>query len=295
MLNAAVTVLLGLAALMIISDVLPVLARFHIAIKQLYELEARADLAGASANAASAEPVPADFTSLEWVGLEYQYPSQASPDAFKLGPIDLSVQRGEYLYIQAHNASGQSTLVKLLTGLYRPTAGSLFVEGQSITEMTPGPYRGLFAAVLADADAPRSLHGLPTERSVAVESMLEQLDLEEVVNSIANLDDEQLRLSLSPGQRKRFAVLAALTSDRPVCVFDDLGSGLDPRIRRRLHEEILPRLSALGRTLILVSSDFEGAGAADRLLCLRDRRLVECSPSTHSQYPHPRLGQQGHR
>ena len=274
MLNAAVTVLLGLAALMIISDMLPVLARFQIAVKQLYALEARANLARASAEAADAGPVPAEFRSIEWVGLEYQYPSLASADAFRLGPIDLRVQRGERLLIQGDNASGKSTLVKLLTGLYRPTAGSLLVAGQPITDRALGPYRRLFAVVLDDADAPRSLHGLPTERSAAVAFLLEQLDLE----GIAGVDDEPLQLSLSPGQRKRLAVLAALTSDRPVCVFDDLGSGLDPQMRRRLHETILPRLSALGRTLILVSSDFDGARSADRVLCLRDGRLVECSP-----------------
>lgn len=149
--------------------------------------------------------------------------------------------------------------------------GSLLLAGQPIADKALDPYRRLFAAVLDDADAPRSLHGLPTERSAAVAFLLKQLDLEE----IASLDDEHLRRSLSPGQRKRLAVLALLTSDRPVCILDDLGSGLDPQMRRRLNETILPRLSALGRTLILVSSDFEGARSADRVLCLRGGRLVE--------------------
>ncbi len=270
-LKIAVTSLLAVGALVIVSDMLPMLVRFNAAVRKLYELEKQIDMAQPDQAETQLSEVQAGFKVIEWSGIEYQYSHVEETQGFRLGPLDLRVQRGELVYIVGGNSAGKSTLVKLLTGLYPPGQGTLYVDGQPLGRGKHSAYPRLFTAVFSDGHALSSPCVGGEYPFAAWETMIEQLNLVDLAGPELN----QPGGWLSPGQRKRQAFVAAALSGHPVCIFDDLGVGLDPLFRRRLHEQSLPRLTALGRTLILVSSDLQYSHCADRVLCLRDGVLQE--------------------
>ena len=81
-------------------------------------------------------------------------------------------------------------------------------------------------------------------------------------------------VDLSVGQRRRLALLAACLEDRPICLFDEWAANQDPAFKRIFYREILPELRLDGRTLVVISHDDEYHDVADRIVRLRDGRIV---------------------
>lgn len=69
---------------------------------------------------------------------------------FPLAGINLTIKRGELLFLIGGNGSGKSTLAMLLTGLYQPQSGEILLDGNPISAEKPEDYRKLFSAVFTD-------------------------------------------------------------------------------------------------------------------------------------------------
>lgn len=80
---------------------------------------------------------------------------------------------------------------------------------------------------------------------------------------------------LSTGQRKRLALVQAWLEDRPVVVTDEWAADQDPEFRRVFYEELLPEMKRQGKTLIVISHDDRYFHVADRIVTMRDGRIVE--------------------
>ena len=83
---------------------------------------------------------------LEWL----QQLAALVPHPRKLGPIDLTLDAGELLFLVGGNGSGKSTLAKLITGFYVPESGEIRVDGALVTAAERGAYREHFSMVSAD-------------------------------------------------------------------------------------------------------------------------------------------------
>jgi putative pyoverdin transport system ATP-binding/permease protein len=70
---------------------------------------------------------------LEFMGIAHTYHQDSEDTAFTLGPIDLTVLGGEIVFIIGGNGSGKSTLIKLMTGLYIPESGKIYLNGKLVT------------------------------------------------------------------------------------------------------------------------------------------------------------------
>ena len=68
---------------------------------------------------------------------------------FHLGPIDLTFQPGETVFICGGNGSGKTTLLSLITGMRHPEAGEITLDGAGLPDSTTASYRALFSAVFA--------------------------------------------------------------------------------------------------------------------------------------------------
>ena len=67
-----------------------------------------------------------------------------------MGPVNLTIRRGELLFLIGGNGSGKSTLAMLLTGLYQPQSGEILLDGTALSAEKPEDYRKLFSAVFTD-------------------------------------------------------------------------------------------------------------------------------------------------
>ena len=85
------------------------------------------------------------------------------------------------------------------------------------------------------------------------------------------------RTSLSTGQRKRLAFIAAMLEDKPILVMDEFAADQDPQFRKYFYETLLPELKLMGKTVIAVTHDDHYFHVADRLLKMEEGRMVEFS------------------
>jgi len=211
-----------------------------------------------------------DFTAITLDGVEFRYPDRSGQKPFPVGPIDLTLAKGELLFIVGGNGSGKTTLLKLLAGLYYPRAGGIEVDGRPILAADYPSYRELFSAVFPDFYLFDRLHGTPDIEPARVEAWLKTMELTGKTRFAEGGFTQQ---NLSTGQRKRLAFIAAVLEDKPILIVDEFAADQDPAFRERFYREILPSLKNQGKTLVAVTHDDRYFDLADRVLTMADGHL----------------------
>nr|VFJ59775.1 MAG: putative ATP-binding cassette transporter [Candidatus Kentron sp. FW] len=269
---AAVLFMLG--PLEVAVDSLPSIIRGRVSLEQILKLEARLDSGLHNARISGGDAVRSlPMAPLRLDGLRYRFGEEGG---FELGPVTLTIEPGSIIFIVGGNGSGKTTLLKLITGLYQPNSGQIYLGDQVIHEDTYPAYRELFSQVFWDFHLFRRLHGLMVGEP-AVESWLERLGL---ARKIRFSKDGFTKLNLSTGERKRLAFLVARLYDREIFLFDELTADQDPHYRRYFYETLLPELKHQGKTVIAVTHDDAWFHACDRLLKMDYGRLTELPVSS---------------
>lgn len=194
--------------------------------------------------------------------LEYEYPGKNS-EKFHFGPASTQFKRGEITFVTGGNGSGKSTLAKLLLGLYRPSAGSIYLGDQKIDNHNLLHYRAMFSAIFVDFHLFDQI--LPSEKDTTalVNYYLKQLNLQDKVS----IEDGRLSTTkLSQGQRRRLALMMSFLDKKPVCVFDEWAADQDPLFRDVFYRKILRALAALKKVVIVISHDSAYFKYADRII-----------------------------
>lgn len=193
--------------------------------------------------------------------------------------LDLSVELGECLVIRGPNGSGKSTLVKLLTGYQMPTAGEIFIDGFSISEIDPIRLRRDFVAsidqrgnlikelnVLENLTLAYSLSG----RSNAASSESAARTLAD--HQISHLSTQSPE-DLSAGERQYLSLLAAVATDPKVLVADEPSEELDDEAAATVYGLLQSLCSKT--VVILVTHDVRADAYASRTVRIREGRISE--------------------
>lgn len=194
------------------------------------------------------------------------HPPADDEKGFLLGPISLTLQPGQITYIVGGNGSGKSTLAKLITGLYPPKKGSIYLDGVLITDENREWYRQHFSAIFSDFylfDSCLGFNHRDLDREV--ESYLRQLQLDHKVkvrNGVLSTTN------LSQGQRKRLALLTAYLEDRPIYLFDEWASDQEPHFRDLFYRQSLVKLKERGKAVIVITHDDRYFHLADQIIKL---------------------------
>jgi len=244
---------------------IPMLSQVNVAVDNLRRLEATLDKG--LAQSAGYENAPlVDMSSFDVIRLGGVYFSYKDPEGtatFQVGPIDGEIRRGEVLFLIGGNGSGKTTLLKLFTALYRPTRGAIYVDDVEIGPANIQSYRNLFSAIFSDFHLFEKLHGLS---AAAPERVNELLRLMEISDKTGFSEGRFTNTHLSPGKRKRLALVVAYLEDKPVYVFDEVAADQDPQFRRYFYETLLPEMKSAGKTVVVVSHDDRYFHAGDRVL-----------------------------
>jgi putative ATP-binding cassette transporter len=211
-----------------------------------------------------------NWQTLELRNVTFRY----QDSAFSVGPVNLTIRRGELLFLIGGNGSGKSTLAMLLTGLYQPQSGEILLDGTPLSAEKPEDYRKLFSAVFTDVWLFDRLLGPEGQQAnpALVEKWLAQLQMS---HKLELQDGKILNLKLSKGQKKRVALLLALAEERDIILLDEWAADQDPHFRREFYQVLLPLVQAMGKTIFAISHDDHYFIHADRLLEMRDGRLSE--------------------
>ena len=209
------------------------------------------------------------LSSLELRDVQFQHQRIDSVDrSFRLGPLNLSVGRGEIVFVVGGNGSGKTTFAMLLLGFLTPDSGSIFLNGIQVSDDNRSEYRDYFAAVLADFHLFEDLL-ISDEKNLSLRAQvyIEALNMKDAVTVT---EGKFSTINLSTGQRKRLALISAYLEDKPFYLFDEWAADQDPVYKRLFYTEFLPELKSRGKTILVITHDDAYFSFADRVIVLEN-------------------------
>lgn len=199
-----------------------------------------------------------------------------------LDGVDFSVSAGEFVAIIGKSGSGKSTLLHMLGGLDVPTSGSVIVDGNDLTTLDRTQL-ALFRRrrvgfifqqynLIPDLNVwdniifPLALDGVAIDTEF-IDELLTALH-------IANKRD-RMPSQLSGGEQQRVAIARALAMRPALILADEPTGNLDTTTSHEVMGLIRTLAAKLGQTLIVVTHDIDIAQLADRIVEMRDGRIVK--------------------
>lgn len=205
-----------------------------------------------------------------------------------LNAIDLDVHSGETLAVIGPSGTGKSTIMKVLTGLLKPTSGSVVINGQEVADYTEEQWDELrkhmgvvfqYSALFDFLDVGENVaFGLRRHYRVTEEEVNQRVS--ELLNLVGMPGTERmLPAELSGGMKKRVGLARALAMMPNIVYYDEPTSGLDPVMTTAISKLIRKTQQQLGVTSILVTHDMESVFmAADRVAMLYKGNIVALEP-----------------
>jgi putative ATP-binding cassette transporter len=264
-LTAATLFIIG--PLEVVIGAIPVFTQVSVSMKNIYDLERRVDthINNHLDQSHSTTNPFCNFKSIDLHETCFSYCDQNGQSSFTLGPINLSIQRGEILFLVGGNGCGKSTSLKIINGLYPINSGVIKIDNTSINPQNIQEYRELFSSVFSDFHLFDRLYGLEQVEESRVTELILKMEL---TGKTEYCNGKFSNLHLSTGQRKRLAMIVALLEDTPIYIFDEWTADQDPHFREHFYKSMLPEFKQQGKTVIVVSHDDRYWPLADRIVTL---------------------------
>ena len=216
---------------------------------------------------------------LEKLSRQFQVGNQV---VHALDEVDLEIKENEYVSIMGVSGSGKSTLLNILGLLDTPTSGDYILSGINTSKMDDDEMAGIRSTKIGfvfqsfhliprltafeNIEMPMILSGMnPKERSEKVNSALEKVGL----TDRSDHKPEQL----SGGQRQRVAIARSIVMEPDVLLADEPTGNLDTTSGKEVVK-LIEELNIAGLTLIVVTHDREMGGRSNRLIELRDGKII---------------------
>jgi putative ABC transport system ATP-binding protein len=210
----------------------------------------------------------------------YRFYHTGSDETFALRGVSLGVAAGEIVAIVGPSGSGKSTLLACLAGLDEPSGGHVEVMGHRLSRRSE-PERSrqrsvhigvlpqcgnLFAHLTVSENIRFQITENRPERRAAIRELMAALDLDRV--------EGRVPAQLSGGERARAGLAVALVNDPELLIADEPTAEVD-RATESIIFDLLAARRLRGRAMLLASHSLVLAQRADRVLTLRDGRLID--------------------
>jgi putative ABC transport system ATP-binding protein len=226
-----------------------------------------------------------DGVVLETKGLQRTFEPEAGEGipVRALRGVDLTLLAGEFVAVMGPSGCGKSTLLNLVAGLDRPTDGDVRVAGESIVGRDENELAVMRRAhvgivfqffnlleglsVVDNVTLPAVIAGMPRRQAeTRARDLLDLLGLGDKATDAPSV--------LSGGQRQRLAIARGLANEPTLLLADEPTGALDSEGGQEVLE-LFRRLHAGGQTILLVTHDPGVAEPADRVVAMRDGRVVD--------------------
>lgn len=198
-----------------------------------------------------------------------------------LDDVSFSVESGEWIAIIGPNGSGKSTLAKTITGLLEPDEGTVTVGGLLLNEENVWDIRAMagmvfqnpdnqFVGSTVEDDVAFGLENQGIPREIMIQRVKESL---QKVNMLPFLDREPARLS--GGQKQRVAIAGIVALQPRLIILDEATSMLDPKGRQEVLQTVKEVKEKENLTVISITHDIDEAAQANRILMLKDGKLIQ--------------------
>lgn len=207
----------------------------------------------------------------------------AAGEATVLKGVDVDILQGQFVSVVGRSGSGKSTLVNMITGIDRPTSGSVEIGGQHILHMPEsdmavwrGKHLGIvfqffqllpMLTLIENVMLPMDFCNMyaPTVREDRALGLLRRVGLEDFAYKLPG--------AVAGGQQQSAAVARALANDPPILIADEPTGNLDSVTAEQVME-IFEELAAQGKTILFVTHDRTLALRTNRRLLISDGELI---------------------
>lgn len=210
-----------------------------------------------------------------------------------LNCVNFSIKSGEVVALVGENGSGKSTIVKLLTRLYDPRGGDIFLDGENIKNFKIDEFRKKISVVFQDPikyqlSARENIYlgdieqkdNLPGIKAAAI-----QADVDKKISDFSAGYDTLLGRwfkageELSIGQWQMVAIARAFFRDAQLVILDEPSSALDPETEMKIFSKLKKLIK--GRSALIISHRYSTVKMADKILVLDKGSIVE--QGSHSE------------
>jgi ATP-binding cassette subfamily B protein len=250
-------------------------------------------IATAGGSAANQDALPARAASdgangasgLRFEEVGYRYPGQ---QGWALEGVTLTIPKGQSVALVGPNGAGKTTLIKLLTRLYEPTTGAIYLDGRNLKDWPIETLRARIGVIFQDFNQ----YQFSARENIAVGSIENASDEPRVRRAVAQAGAEPVvdglpkgldtplgrwfheGVELSGGQWQKLALARAfMREDADILVLDEPTASLDAEAEHAIFERF--RKLARGRTTLLISHRFSTVRMADRILVFEKGRIIE--------------------
>ena len=220
-----------------------------------------------------------DVIAVDGLGKRY---GKGSTQVNALQEVSFSVRQGEFVAVVGASGSGKSTLLHLLGGLDRPSAGHVHIDGEdlyALKERERAVFRRRKIGFIFQSY--NLIPVLNVEENIGLPLLLDHRQPDKAyVNDLIRtlgLDERRKHLpsELSGGQQQRVAIGRALAYRPAIVLADEPTGNLDTANGREVLELLKLAVRQFHQTVIIISHDLTVAAEADRVLRMKDGRLVE--------------------
>lgn len=219
---------------------------------------------------------------IKFDNVSFKYPDC---EEYALKNINFTLSEGEKLSIVGENGSGKTTLVKLLTRLYEPTEGNIYLNGVNIKEIEYNEYLNIFSTVFQDFN----IYAFTVRDNITMFSktdesrllaILEQIGMKEKVETqkygldtfIYRVYDDD-GIEFSGGQNQKIAIARAIYKNSPIVIMDEPTAALDPRAENEIFANFNDMVE--GKTAVYISHRLSSCVFSDHIMVLEKGKIVE--------------------
>lgn len=206
-----------------------------------------------------------------------------------LNQVSLEVFPGEFIVLLGPSGSGKTTLLNLIGGLDVPTSGLIEVNGIDVSKMSRSQLTGYrrhqigfifqFFNLIPTLNARENVEFAAelAKNPMPPEELLTEVGLTERMNHFPS--------ELSGGENQRVAIARALATDPPVILCDEPTGSLDFETGKRIFKLLRTLNVSKHKTILIVTHNAPVGAIADRLIRMRDGRIVEITRNEHPLDP----------
>jgi len=224
-----------------------------------------------------------DTVEIVFDHVTFRYPNT---DRNILTDLNLKISKGERLAIVGINGAGKSTIVKLITGLYSPTEGHIYINGKDITTIKRLELFNLYSAVFQEVNIMAftiAENIAATQDDIDRDKVNQCLDKVGLGNKISSLDKgidsmmlkiiDENGVDFSGGERQKLCIARALYKDSPMVIMDEPTAALDALAESEIYQNFSDLVK--GKTAVYVSHRLASTKFCDKIALFSKDGLIE--------------------